>query len=149
MGINARSGVDPRWRLSSRQPLLSFCVVAIQIIRPNTTQLGADFNPWSNNTPTDPKQVIYTGNAQMEYYRQPHATGEAAGNITGNRQIRFTLADDGPTDDITAGMWVNVTSSPDQPDLTHYQFIVSSGMTLPLGFMRTIETTVNLKNIGA
>lgn len=149
MGINSRSAVDPRWRKSSRQPLLGFCVATIEIIAPNTLQLGADYNPWTNAFPTDPKTVIYTGDAQMEYYRQPHPTNESVGDVTSERQIRFTLKDDGPVADIITGMWINITACVDQPDLMHYQFIVTSGLTLPLGFMRTIETQVNLKNVGA
>jgi len=148
MGLNGRSTLDPRWRANARIPLLGFCACTIQIIQPNTTQLGLDFDPWTNTAATDPSDVIYTGLAQAEYYRQPRTATEPDNGVTFARSVRFTLADDGPDADIVAGMWINITECTNQPDLMHYQFVVESGLTLPLGFMRTIETVVNLKNVG-
>lgn len=142
MGLNSRSSVDPRWRKSSATPLYGYAISTIQIIDPNSTALGTDYDPWAN-TFADPSSVIYTGLAQIEYYRQPHPAPIPDAGITSVRSIRFTLIDDGPVSDIRKGFWVRITEADNQPDLMHYQFVVQSGLTLPLGFQRTIEATVD------
>lgn len=145
MGINARSAVHPNFTRHAQRTLASFAWCTFQLIDPNTETGNANFDPWTNDTDSDPV-VLWEGPGQMQVFRQTLNAELPAGGITQIRSLRFTV----PIGllqgiAIRKGMRIRVTQVDPMGDqeIMRYMYTVTSGVGATLGWTRTIEAEVD------
>lgn len=148
MGINARSAIHPRWTRFASPVLRSFAWTRFRIIDPETATGSQNFNPWTNDTASEPI-IIWEGWGQMQVFRQTLNAEIPAGGITQVRSLRFTI----PHADLTTlvrpirkGLTLRVMEVKDlgDDDVLGYQYTVTSGVGATLGWTRTIEAEVDV-----
>lgn len=171
--LNSRSALHPRWTSAPQGVLRAFEVVVIAIFAPNNALPGpTTFDPYASRRPgaeafgfgegpfgedsfggigsdsagnaSQVPTLLWQGPAQLQVYRQSLTVDDVAGSVTQLRSVRITLPMEGTNFPIRKGMIVRVISSTsDNQDLT-YEYTVTSGISSPLAFKRTIEAETDM-----
>lgn len=144
MGVNARSSVDPRFQRWADLPLDGFKTAVIQIIDPQTDQVGTGWNPWDNASAIPTGAILWQGKGQLQVFRQTLNAFMPVGAITQIRSVRFTVPMSGPQLPVRKGLWVKVIRCTGDDDATRYQYTVTSGINSGMAFDRTIEAEADM-----
>lgn len=161
--LNTRSALHPRWTRVPQVVLSAFEAVVIAIFDPQNALPGPAFDPWATGgddsfgfgegpfgqdafggplgdaNMTQVGELLWTGEAQMQVYRQALTVDDVAGSVTQLRSVRFTMDLEETNFPIRKGMIVRVISSKYNTMDTTYEYTVTSGANSPLAFKRTIE----------
>jgi hypothetical protein len=116
----------------------------IQIFNPRTNTGDENFNPWTNDTGSDPI-LIWSGSAQMQVFRQTLTVEIPAGGMTQIRSARFTISDL-TLPPVPKGFVVKIVAidSNLNEDAANYQYTVTGGLQAPYGFTTTLECEVDM-----
>lgn len=142
MNLNSRKSVHPRWTTWGVGPLSAFATCTIGIYDPNNEDNGDNFDPYGppvNNASI----LLWSGEAQMQVFRQTLNADDVAGSVTQLRSVRFTAPLDGPDMPVRKGLIVRVLQCDHDPAAEQYEYIVVSGLNSGLAWKRTIETEVD------
>lgn len=93
MGLNSRGATHPKMIQSAADVLSGFESCEIEIVDPNTNSGNDNFNVWTNETGSEPN-VVWSGSAQMQVFRQTLTLEIPAGGMTQVRSARFTISDE-------------------------------------------------------
>jgi hypothetical protein len=143
VGVNNRKTYDPRMQAEARFTLSRMETANISLINPTDDALGTDFDVWAN-TFANPAVAYFTGNAQVNVFRQTLNTFTPVGSITQMRSIRFTITDVNFPDGVRKGDRVIVNSCSTAPDLVNYQFTVTSAITSSHPLTHDIEAEADM-----
>lgn len=143
MGINARSSVDPRWQKWAGTALDGFATAIIAIMDPNTDQASDNYDPRLNGVSAAPTE-LWRGPSQVAVFRQTLNADAVAGSVTQIRSVRFTIPLSEDLPDVRRGLIVKVLECKTDPQATHFQYTVTSGVNSNLPFRRTIEAEADM-----
>lgn len=150
MNLNNRSMFDPRLVRSTNIPLdgAENCEIELYDFH-RDLDTGKDWD-WKTNlgdgdaTPT----LIWAGPAQMQVFRFTLTMDGPVGSVDQYRTVRFTVNRSKIGDMRIPGGWVvKVTSCPESPSNTSYQYIVNSGLNSGTPLRRTIEAEVDMTRV--
>lgn len=145
MGLNSRGATHPKMIQSAADVLSGFESCEIEIVDPNTNSGNDNFNVWTNETGSEPN-VVWSGSAQMQVFRQTLTLEIPAGGMTQVRSARFTISDE-VAPYVPGGFIVRVTAvdSNRNADAMNYQYTVTSGIRAPHAFTTTLECEVDMR----
>jgi len=147
VGINARSAFHPKTAQAAGAVLSGFEACEIEVFNPNTKSAEAQFDPWTNDTGSDPI-TIWAGSAQMQVFRQTLTMEIPAGGMTQVRSARFTISDL-TLPPVPKGFMVRITAidSDANVDAANYVYVITGGIQAPLGFTTTLECEVDMAGL--
>lgn len=149
MALNSRPALDPRWAYHNRPVAKSFMNCAVSVYHQGLD--GVEYDA-SSNTWTDNAVVIWSGNARV----QPISTASDANTLTNDSKTRRVQVEidfssnevagsAGAMSDIRPGDYLRVTSSPVDPMLQNFIYIVRDVIGSSSPWVRTLMCDVNLE----
>lgn len=149
MNLNKRPVIDPRWIQSVQPTLDGFLNCEIELLDVKLDHRGTGYDWKTNQNASAPPTVLFAGPAQFQVYRFTLTMDAPVGSVEQVRSGRFTInmEDIGPELAVRKGQMIRMTSCPNDPSLTHYEYVVNSGLNSGLGFRRTIETEINMSRV--
>jgi len=150
MALNSRSALDHRWVSHHRNVSSSFQVCDIDIYNEQLASrvYNATANTWDTNS-----TVMWSGKARIQPTRAS-TERNVPGNPTFVRQVTMQIDfgknqaedSDGEMADIRPGNYVVVTSSPYDPILENFVYVVRSVMGGSAPWQRTITCEVDMES---
>lgn len=153
MALNTRGAIDPRWVIHNRDVVSSLAFATVQIFNPKSVDNEYDpvTNTWSNQV-----DIVWEGKARIQP-RNSSARVGASGSIIsaidpGASQIvevniglkdNQLLGSNGVMPDLRPGFKMRVTSSPFDPTLCNFDFVVRSVINSSNPWHRQILCEVN------
>lgn len=145
MALNSRPALDPRWAYHNRPVAESFMNCNIDIYHQGLegVEYDATLGTWSNNA-----VIITSCRARIQPLTQA-SDSDTLTNDTNVRRVRIEIAADKENQegyvDIRPGDYIRVTSSPVDPVLQNYIYIVRDAISSSTPWVRTLMCDVNLE----
>ncbi len=150
MNLNNRRVMDPRLPEAADFTLDGLENCEIELYHFKRAQDDGDDWDWKTNASSGNAEpvLMYAGPAQMQVFRFTLTMDGPVGAVDQYRTVRFTVKRKDFGDmRIQKGWVIKVTSCPDAPANTTYQYIVNSGLNSGSPFRRTIECEVDMGRV--
>lgn len=150
MALNGRPVIDPRWLSHHRAVARAFQTCSITVY--NESLASRAYDPVTN-TWAATEVAVWAGKARIQPF-SGSTNNNSIGNPTNMRQVRMQLdfsgntitGSNGAMTDIRPGNYIIVSSSPSDPALQSFVYIVRSVINSSNPWQRTIICDVDMES---